>query len=119
MKCETLDVWMISLRLSGDVYKSLSHCKDFGFCDQITRSGLSIPSNIAEGKERKSIKERVNFFNIARGSAAELITQAYIGIGIQYIDKEKGDEWIQKGELILGMLRKLQETLNAQESLTL
>lgn len=65
--------------------------------------------------ERKSTKERVNFLSIARGSAAELITQAYIGIDINYIDKEKGKEWIHAGEQILGMLRKLQETLNAQE----
>ena len=116
MKCETLEVWKISLRLSGYVYKCLSDCKDFGFRDQITRSGLSIPSNIAEGMERKSTKERVNFLNIARGSAAALITQAYIGIDIQYIDKENGKEWIQTGEQILGMLRKLQETLKAQET---
>ncbi len=118
MKCETLEVWKISLRLSGDVYKSLSHCKDYGFRDQITRSGLSIPSNIAEGMERKSTKERINFLNIARGSAAELVTQTYIGIDINYINEEKGKEWIQTGEQILGMLRKLQETLNAQETLT-
>ena len=115
MKCETLEVWKISLRLSGDVYRNLSHCRDFGFRDQITRSALSIPSNIAEGMERRSVKEQVNFLNIARGSAAELITQVYIGVNISYINEEKGKEWIQTGEQILGMLRKLQETLNGQK----
>ncbi|MBV5341299.1 MAG: four helix bundle protein [Deltaproteobacteria bacterium] len=45
MKSEKLEVWKISIRLSSDVYKNLNFCKDFGFRDQITRSGLSIPSN--------------------------------------------------------------------------
>ena len=49
MKFEDLEIWRRSARLSAELYKSLSGCKDFGFRDQVTRSGLSIPSNIAEG----------------------------------------------------------------------
>ncbi len=47
MKFEDLDVWKRAARLSANIYKELSHIKDIGFKDQITRSGLSIPSNIA------------------------------------------------------------------------
>ena len=61
--------------------------KDYGFKDQITRSGLSIPSNIAEGFGWSSDKEKSNFLSYARGSCAELRTQAYIGIEIGYIEK--------------------------------
>jgi four helix bundle protein len=45
---------------------------------------VSIPSNIAEGAERNSVKEFVQFMHIAKGSAAELRTQIYIAekIGI-------------------------------------
>ena len=60
MKCEKLEVWKISARLSADVYKLLSNLKDFGFKDQITRAGLSIPSNIAEGMEKESIKDQIS-----------------------------------------------------------
>jgi four helix bundle protein len=49
-----LDVWKKSTRLSADVYKAFKSCKDFGFKDQITRMGLSIPGNIAEGMEKSS-----------------------------------------------------------------
>jgi len=59
---EDLEVWKRSARLSADIYKTLATLKDFGFKDQITRSGLSIPSNIAEGSERETDKERANFF---------------------------------------------------------
>jgi four helix bundle protein len=56
----------------------MADIKDFGFRDQITRAGLSIPSNIAEGYERNSDKELANFLNYAKGSAGELRTQIYI-----------------------------------------
>jgi len=52
----------------------MSELKDFGFRDQITKVGLSIPSNIAEGYERNSDKEMANFLNYAKGSAGELRT---------------------------------------------
>ena len=50
-KFEELDVWKRSARLSAEIYKSLAELRDYGFKDQITRSGLSIPSNIAERYE--------------------------------------------------------------------
>ncbi len=53
MKCEKLEVWKISARLSAEVYKGLSQCKDFGFRDQITRSCLSIPRIIEAYPEDK------------------------------------------------------------------
>ncbi len=51
---EDLEVWRRSVRLSADLYKSLSGLRDFGFRDQITRAGVSVPSNIAEGHESRS-----------------------------------------------------------------
>lgn len=44
---EDLEVWQRAVTLSADVYRRMASCKDFGFRDQITRSALSIPSNIA------------------------------------------------------------------------
>ena len=78
-KFEDLEVWKRAARLSADLFKSLYSIKDFGFRDQITRAGMSIPSNIAEGYERLSNKEKSNFLNYAKGSAGELRTQIYIG----------------------------------------
>jgi four helix bundle protein len=48
MNIENLDVWKRSSELSVDVYNTLKDLKDYGFKDQITRSSLSVPSNIAE-----------------------------------------------------------------------
>jgi four helix bundle protein len=82
----------------------LSSLKDYGFRDQITRSGLSIPSNIAEGIERESAKECVNFLSYAKGSCGELRTQIYIGIEIGYVSEETGKQWIKESREISAML---------------
>ena len=68
--------------------------KGYGFKDQITRSGLSVPSNITEGFERESQKEGINFLSYAKGSCGELRCQIYIGLDIEYISKEVGKRWI-------------------------
>ena len=111
MKFEELEVWKRSATLSSNIYKSLAGLKDFGFRDQITRSGLSVPSNIAEGMERTSYKEKVRFLDIAKGSAAEVRAQTYIGIEIGYIDRETGKLWIKETQEISAMLVGLMRTL--------
>ena len=104
MSFENLEVWKRSARLSGNIYKELKTLKDYGFKDQITRSGLSIPSNIAEGIERTSNKETVNFLSYAKGSCGEVRTQIYIGIDIGYIPKETGNSWVTETKEISAML---------------
>ena len=111
MRCENLDVWKRSCRLSVDIYKYFKEINDYGFKDQITRSSLSIPSNIAEGMEKNYHKEKVRFIEIARGSIAELETQIYIGIEIDYIKKNIGLEWIKILEEISKMLTGLKNNI--------
>lgn len=113
---EDLVVWKRSARLSAELYKSLRDLKDFGFRDQITRAGLSIPSNIAEGYERESAKETANFLNYAKGSAGELRTQLYIGVDIGYIEREIGMQWIKEAEEISRMLHGLMQTVRTQKT---
>lgn len=106
-----MEVWKNSSRLAVTVYQQLAELKDYGFKDQITRSSLSIPSNIAEGFGRGGNKEKRNFINYARGSCAEFRTQTYIGIEIGYIPKETGKVWIKESEKITGMLTNLMKYL--------
>lgn len=71
---------------------------------------MSIASNIAEGMEKESDKDKSRFINIAQGSSAELITQIYIGIEIGYIEKVIGLEWIKELNEILRMLNTLKRS---------
>ncbi len=85
--------------------------KDYGFKDQITRSGLSIPSNIAEGMERSSNKEKAQFLSYAKASCGELRTQIYIGMRIQYIPKDIGKKWIEETKQISAMIAGLTKSI--------
>ena len=75
---EELEVWKKSCRLSVRIYNLLRDCRDYGIKDQMLRSSISIPSNIAEGSERKSVPDFQRFITFTQGSAAELRTQLYI-----------------------------------------
>ena len=114
MRFEDLEVWKRATRLSADLYLTLANLKDFGFRDQITRSGLSIPSNIAEGYERESDKELAVFLKYAKGSAGELRTQIYIGMDAGYIDSETGLGWLKESHEISKMLHALIRTVRKQ-----
>jgi four helix bundle protein len=83
----SLLVWQKGKTLATDVYRltkaqTIKH--DFSLVDQLRRSAVSVPSNIAEGDERKSDKDSVRFFHIAKGSLAELSTQLEIARDVGY-----------------------------------
>jgi four helix bundle protein len=85
-----LVVWQKAKDLAVKVHQ-LSHTgefgKDFGLCDQIRRSAVSIASNVAEGDERDTDRNAVRFFYIAKGSLAELRTQIQIACEAGHLKK--------------------------------
>ncbi len=104
MKFENMEIWKRSSRLSVSLYLHFQGCKDYGFKDQITRSGLSIPSNIAEGAERSTDKDFAKFLDYSKGSCGELRTQIYIGMKIGYIPDVNGNEWIKETKELSAMI---------------
>ena len=84
-----LRVWNDGVDLAEKIYmvtQNEAFARDFGLKDQIQRASVSISSNIAEGDERKTNKEAIYYLNVAKGSAAEVITQLHIAHRIGYID---------------------------------
>jgi len=72
-----LDVWQLAKNLTIYIYRITNKgffSKDFGLRDQIRKAAVSIPSNIAEGDESGTNKQSIRYFNIAKGSSAEVIT---------------------------------------------
>jgi four helix bundle protein len=86
-KFEDLEVWKQGIQLATEVYANLSRCHDYGLRHQMQRAAVSIPSNIAEGYERKSNKEFIQYLYISKGSCAELRTQTYIAIHTGTLNK--------------------------------
>ncbi|MDZ7681615.1 MAG: four helix bundle protein [Fodinibius sp.] len=113
---EDLEVWKRGKKLSVELTNYLKSCSDYAFKDQVLRSAISIPSNIAEGAERQSKKEFKYFLNVAKGSAAELRTQIYIGMETGIVDKELGKRLIEElkelSSMMQGLIKSLDKKLN-------
>lgn len=89
---EDLKVWQKSVDLAEAVYRIVSSFpkeEKYGLTSQITRSAISIASNIAEGSARESDKEFIRFLYIARGSSAELKTQFIVAQRVGYINADR------------------------------
>jgi four helix bundle protein len=105
-----LEVWKRARELALAVYKLTTDgplARDFGLRDQMRRSAVSICSNIAEGNDRNSNKETARFLFIAKGSSAELMSQAEIAMGVGYLGKSDTERLIANCEEISRMLRGL------------
>ena len=73
---QKLRVWQLAKELAVKIYKltqMTAFSKDYGLKDQIQRSAVSIPSNIAEGDDLETDKQSIKHFYIAKGSTAELL----------------------------------------------
>jgi four helix bundle protein len=110
LRFENLRVWKKSANLSSVIYLTLKDLKDYDFRSQITKSALSISSNIAEGFERETNRECIRFLYYAKGSCGELRSQIYIGMKIKYIGKEAGNKWLKEAKDISYMINGLIKT---------
>jgi four helix bundle protein len=109
---EELEVWKRACRLAVTIYESLRDCRDYGLKDQMTRSAVSIASNIAEGAERNSRAEYIRFLHIAKGSAAELRTQVYIAQQIGIYQNTQATTIVTELKEISSMLQGLIKSLS-------
>lgn len=107
---EDLDVWKIARQFVNTVYDFTHKQKfsdDFSLREQIRRAVISIPSNIAEGFERGSNTEFIQFLFIAKGSAGEVRTQLYIALDRQYINKPEFESAQETVSRISAMIKSL------------
>ena len=108
---EDLDIWRRSCDLAVYVCNAFRKCSDYGYWDQITRSAVSVPSNIAKGAERNSRKELSQFLGYAKSSAGELRTQIIIAGRLGYITEIQSEEWIRENREISAMIYGLVKSL--------
>jgi len=107
---KSLEVWRLSVDLSVRVIKltdTPSFKRDFGLVDQIRRSAVSVPSNIAEGDERGTDRESIRFFYIAKASLAELRTQLIISGETGRISYDQLDALEEECQILAGKLGNL------------
>lgn len=91
-KFEDIEAWQKARELSKAVYTVTgdgAFARDFGLRDQIRRAAVSVMSNIAEGFDRGSNRELIQFLYIAKGSAAEVQAQLYVALDAGYLKQEQ------------------------------
>jgi len=110
-KFEDILSWQKGKILVLDIYKTFKECRDYSYRDQLQRASVSIMNNIAEGFERKTNKELMNFLFIAKGSCAEVRSMLYIGLELNYFTKNKFDAWyllsVEISKLLSGLIKTL------------
>lgn len=112
-----LIVWQKAMDLVQEVYrlvKKLPKEELFALSDQIRRSAISIPSNIAEGQGRNSTKEFIQFLSIAKGSKSELETQLLLSVKINYLNESDIETSINLINEIGKMINVLQKSLTTK-----
>jgi len=87
----------------------------YGLTSQMRRCSVSVPSNIAEGHNRDSLKDYLRFLSMSQGSLAELETQISLAYMMNYVDAAKEEALLQQadevGKMLRGLQMKLQEKL--------
>lgn len=93
------DVWIDGMKMVNDIYeivKEFPKDERFTLVSQMTRSAVSIPSNIAEGASRNSEKDFGRFLEFSLGSTFELETQVRIAERREYVNSKKSSEVIEE-----------------------
>ena len=108
---------MESARLTYLLAKKLPKEELYALSDQMRRSAVSIASNIAEGQQRNSTKEFIQFIGIAQGSRAELQTQLLLAKDFGYLtEKEIEPVWFlleEIGKMLFVLAQSLKDNSNA------
>ena len=111
---ENLNAWKESRKLVVSVYQllgSFPKFENYALCDQIRRSIISVPSNLAEGSGRISIKEQLHFYEIAYGSLMEAYNQLILAVDLKYIRESALEEIHPQIDEVARLLNGLRSSL--------
>lgn len=111
---EDIKSWQKGRILNVEIYKITNKGdfqSDFGLKDQIRRASVSITSNIAEGFERGSRKEFLQFLSYSKGSCGEVKSQLFLALDLGYIQQEEFEKIrnivIEISSLLHGLIKYL------------
>ena len=100
---EDIKAWQEARKLTKLVYGTVNSSpifkKDYRLAGQIEGAAISVMSNIAEGFSRKGSKEFIQFLYIAKSSAAEVQSQLYIALDLNYIEQKTFNVIYEQAEL--------------------
>jgi four helix bundle protein len=114
---EDLIAWQRAMDLAVQLYelsRKAPFSRDFALCDQIHRSAMSVPSNIAEGYERGSRAEFYRFLTIAKGSCGETRAQIHLAKRLGYLTAETAGDVLREAAEVSRIISKLRTSVARQ-----
>jgi four helix bundle protein len=111
---ENMKAWQEARKLVGATYRLLDDFpkfENYALCDQIRRAVVSVPSNLAEGSGRISVKEQLRFYEIAYGALMEIYNQLIIVTDLNYLDKNKFEDIRPQIDIVAKMLNGLRNSM--------
>ncbi|MDO9453922.1 MAG: four helix bundle protein [Stagnimonas sp.] len=109
-----LRVWQAAMQLVTAVYRLTSQLpasEQYGLISQMRRASVSVPSNIAEGYCRESVKDYLRLLVIAQGSLAELETQIEVAERLEYWPAVEAGQLLSEAQSVARLLRALRNSL--------
>ena len=114
---EEIIAWQKARTFNKRIYEITSNeffKKDFDLARQLRRASVSISSNISEGFERNTDKEFIHFLYIAKGSSAEIRSQLYLALDLNYVTQKEFEtlffEITTISKLISGLIKYLDKS---------
>ena len=111
-----LDAYNYAKEFTKYIYsllKKFPAYEQYALCDQIRRSAVSVPSNIAEGMGRMAVKERIHFLEISYASMIEVLSQLDISESLGYITSEElanaEADGLRLARIMSGLRKSLQD----------
>ena len=114
---EDLIIWREARKFANSIYqltKNFPQEELYGLTSQIRRAAVSVMSNIAEGFDRRTTKEFINFLVIARASVSEVQNDLYISLDLNYINKESFQTTYNHAQKIAKLINGLITYLRSQ-----
>ncbi len=99
-----LEIYKVTMKFPSE--------EKFGLNSQMRRCAISVPANIAEGFQKKGIKDKLNFYNIAQGSVEELKYYIILSKDLGYLKKD--DDLTNQAKDVARMLQALINSINAK-----
>ena len=120
---EDIEAWKNGRMLVKEIYAVTHHkpfAMDFGLKDQLTRAAVSITSNIAEGFDRGTDREFLQFLKVAKGSAAEVKSLLYNAFDLGYMSSDEFQKLLHDativGMMLSGFMTYLKNTCSSKPS---
>ncbi len=115
-----LRVWQYAMKLAVRVYNETEHFprREYGLSAQLRRAAISVPSNIAEGKGRRTDPDFLTFLFHARGSLLELETQISLAEQLGYLSEFSSKSLLRDtaavGSALTGLINSLKATISGR-----